>query len=60
MLQIAEVGDQAKTLVIDKQDAPDTLTTHASQLSPGNYVIQWQVLAVDGHITRGQIPFEVR
>jgi copper resistance protein C len=59
-LQIAAVGGQAKILVIDKQDVPDTLTTHASQLSPGKYVIQWQVLAVDGHITRGQIPFEVK
>jgi methionine-rich copper-binding protein CopC len=29
-------------------------------LSPGKYAIHWQVLAVDGHITRGQIPFEVK
>lgn len=28
-------------------------------LEPGVYVIRWQVLAVDGHITRGDVPFTV-
>ncbi len=51
---------QSKPLAIDKQTEPETLTTHASQLSPGKYAVQWQVLAVDGHITRGQIPFQVK
>lgn len=51
---------QSKTLEIEKQSAPDVLTTHASQLTPGKYAIHWQVLAVDGHITRGQIAFEVK
>ena len=31
-----------------------------AQLNPGKYVIRWQVLATDGHITRGEIPFTVR
>lgn len=26
---------------------------------PGDYVVRWQVLAVDGHITRGDVPFSV-
>lgn len=26
---------------------------------PGNYVLRWQVLALDGHITRGNVPFTV-
>lgn len=29
-------------------------------LTPGKYAIRWQALAVDGHITRGEIPFTVR
>jgi len=37
---------------------PDLLTTTAA-LSPGGYVVRWQVLAVDGHITRGDVPFTV-
>jgi methionine-rich copper-binding protein CopC len=30
-----------------------------ADLAPGRYVIRWQVLAVDGHITRGDVPFTV-
>lgn len=26
---------------------------------PGTYVIRWQALALDGHITRGEVPFTV-
>jgi methionine-rich copper-binding protein CopC len=32
----------------------------AEGVKPGSYRIQWQVLAVDGHITRGEVPFSVR
>jgi methionine-rich copper-binding protein CopC len=28
-------------------------------VAPGAYVLRWQVLAVDGHITRGDVPFTV-
>jgi methionine-rich copper-binding protein CopC len=28
-------------------------------LLPGEYRLRWQVLASDGHITRGEIPFAV-
>jgi hypothetical protein len=50
----------SKPLAIDRQKAPDTLTTRAAKLSPGNYAIHWQVLATDGHVTRGEIPFRVK
>jgi methionine-rich copper-binding protein CopC len=36
----------------------DTLATTAD-LPQGDYVLRWQVLAVDGHITRGDLPFTV-
>ncbi len=29
-------------------------------LKPGPQTVRWQVLAVDGHITRGDVPFTVR
>jgi methionine-rich copper-binding protein CopC len=29
------------------------------RLAPGGHVLHWQVLAVDGHITRGDVPFTV-
>ena len=46
------------TLPIDAQSPPDIILTHVS-LPPGAYVVRWQVLAVDGHITRGDVPFTV-
>jgi len=39
--------------------APDTLAGKLSGLPPGSYRLRWQVLGVDGHITRGDIPFAV-
>jgi len=40
--------------------AADILSATANDLKPGEYQLRWQVLAVDGHITRGEIPFTVR
>lgn len=42
-----------------EQIAPNTLQTKATGLAPGPYTILWQVLAPDGHISRGEIPFKV-
>jgi methionine-rich copper-binding protein CopC len=39
-------------------DRPNELDSTA-ELSPGAYVIHWQALALDGHITRGDLPFTV-
>ncbi|MGJ4947578.1 copper resistance CopC family protein [Bradyrhizobium sp. HKCCYLS20291] len=38
----------------------DELDAQARVLGPGTWHLQWQVLSVDGHITRGDIPFNVR
>jgi hypothetical protein len=51
---------KSKPLAIDRQGAPDILTTRITKLSPGEYAIHWQVLATDGHVTRGRIPFRVK
>jgi methionine-rich copper-binding protein CopC len=29
-------------------------------LVKGAYVLRWQILAMDGHITRGNVPFQVK
>jgi methionine-rich copper-binding protein CopC len=49
-----------RTLTIEKQASPDVLTAKASGLKPGAYRLRWQVLASDGHITRGEYPFDVK
>ena len=48
-----------QALVIQEQSAADTLIAQAIGLQPSDYRIRWQVLAADGHITRGEIPFRV-
>jgi copper resistance protein C len=49
-----------RQIEVDSQGAPDILSAKANDLKPGKYQLRWQVLAVDGHITRGEIPFTVR
>jgi len=46
-------------LTLATQATPDTLQTQAKGLKPGAYRLQWQVLASDGHISKGEIPFTV-
>ncbi len=50
----------ARTLTIEKQASPEILSAQALDMKPGTYHLRWQVLASDGHITRGEYPFEVK
>jgi len=43
-----------------EQSTPGTLSSRAVGLSAGAYALRWQVLAADGHITRGEVPFLVK
>ena len=43
---------------IDPDGPPDIIRCHLD-VTPGPYVVRWQVLAVDGHITRGDVAFTV-
>ena len=47
-------------LTIGDQPSPEVLTSAAKDLKSGAYVLRWQVLAHDGHISRGEIPFSVQ
>lgn len=44
---------------VDQGGEPNLLTATTGPLAAGAYSLRWQVLAVDGHITRGDIPFAV-
>lgn len=50
----------ARNLDIQPQPSPDLLTAATTNLLPGDYHLRWQVLAADGHITRGEVPFHVQ
>jgi copper resistance protein C len=59
LILVLPSGEQRK-LTIDEKSAPDSLLSKAKQLNAGAYILRWQVLAEDGHITRGEVPFRVR
>jgi copper resistance protein C len=42
------------------QPAADSLSATGHKLTKGAYVLRWQVLSSDGHITRGVVPFQVQ
>ena len=52
--------DKTSTVLSATQPSPDTLQAMAAGLKAGAYSLRWQVLAADGHITRGEIPFRVK
>src|SRR4051812_43847870 len=58
-LRLVAPDGTSTTLALDKQDKPDHLQTRATGMKPGAYKLQWQVLASDGHMSRGEIPFTV-
>ena len=51
-------GAEPIVLAITAGATPDTVIATA-ELAPGAYLLRWQVLAIDGHITRGELPFTV-
>jgi len=55
----APKGAHPQTLPLAPTDSPEILKATAVGLAPGSYTLRWQVLSVDGHITRGDIPFKV-
>lgn len=58
-LTLVDPDGALQALETHGQGGPDTLSAEAKGLRPGAYRLRWQVLASDGHITRGEIPFTV-
>ena len=52
--------DHTQTVLrISQAGPPNVIITSTELTMPGRYVVRWQVLAIDGHITRGDVPFTV-
>jgi methionine-rich copper-binding protein CopC len=58
-LTLVRPDSSVQALELSKPASANTLTSQAEGLSPGEYRLRWQVLASDGHLTRGEIPFTV-
>ena len=58
-LTLTAPDGQASDIAIITSDSPAILAGHLAGLGPGAYSVRWQVLATDGHITRGDVNFTV-
>lgn len=58
-LRMRNANGQSVPLRMEAGKGPAELRAMAGGLENGKYTIHWQVLASDGHITRGDISFTV-
>jgi methionine-rich copper-binding protein CopC len=56
---LAPDGNQTVLGIVEAASG-DSLISEAKGLKSGTYLLRWQVLALDGHITRGEVPFRVQ
>ena len=47
----------ARTLEASQGKTEADLAATVTALPPGRYVLHWDVLSVDGHVSRGDLPF---
>ncbi|BAE49033.1 copper resistance CopC family protein [Paramagnetospirillum magneticum] len=47
----------SKTLPPQQGENEAELVARVEGLAPGRYILFWDVLSVDGHVSRGQVPF---
>lgn len=59
-LTLLDPDGKVEKIAIESEPSPGSLTAKLSGLVKGAYVLRWQILAMDGHITRGTIPFQVK
>ncbi len=57
-LTLSGPGGGPARLAVHRGDTDAMLVADATVV-PGAYTLRWQVLALDGHITRGSVPFSV-
>jgi methionine-rich copper-binding protein CopC len=58
-LTLLEPDGRVEKVTIASEPEPGVLSAKLTGLVKGAYVLRWQVLATDGHITRGKVPFQV-
>ena len=46
-------------VAIGSEPAPGVLSARLTGLAKGAYELRWQVLAIDGHVTRGKVLFQI-
>lgn len=52
-------SDQSEAVLTIAANSKSNELDASTDLAPGAYTVRWQALALDGHITRGDVPFTV-
>jgi copper resistance protein C len=59
-LMLLAPDGKVEKVTIGGQPAPGLLSAKLTGLVKGAYELRWQVLAIDGHVTRGKVLFQIR
>jgi copper resistance protein C len=59
-LELMVPAGAPRSLPLKQGSAANVLLARATDLTAGRYNLKWQVLASDGHITRGETGFSVK
>jgi hypothetical protein len=59
-LSLVAADGTITNIALAKQESADILRASAKGLKPGAYTLRWQVLASDGHMSRGDVAFTVK
>ena len=59
-LTLLDPDGKVQKVAIESEPTPGVLSARLTGLVRGAYVLRWQVLATDGHVTRGKVPFQVK
>lgn len=59
-LTLLDPDGKVEKVSIEGEPTPGVLSAKLTGLVKGAYVLRWQVLATDGHVTRGKVPFQVK
>ena len=60
LIRLVSADGTSTTLPLLPEKVSNVIAATASDVKPGKYKLAWQVLASDGHITRGEVPFSAR
>jgi copper resistance protein C len=59
-LMLLAPGGKLAKVTIGSQPSPGLLSARLTGLVKGVYELRWQVLAIDGHVTRGKVLFQIK
>src|SRR5262249_57500290 len=57
LIRLVSADGTSTTLPLLPEKVSNVIAATATDVKPGKYKLAWQVLASDGHITPGEVPF---